>query len=251
MTAPLKLMRASLAALAMATLGLAGAQTVPADTQATIRKNLSERLAQLPAIEEISAAPLPGLYEVRLAGAEIVYTDAQGNFLVQGQLYDTRERRNLTEERINKLTALDFGALPLKDAFKMVRGDGKRKLAIFADPNCGYCKRFERDLESIDNVTVYLFLYPVLGADSVTKSENIWCAKDQAKTWSNWMLRNHPIPAAECNAAAVSRNIALGRKHKITGTPTLLFADGSRVPGALPAPEVEKLLVAATSPRKP
>lgn len=227
------------------------ASTAPADAEATIRKALAERLPQLPAIEEITAGPVPGLYEVRLAGADIVYTDANGNFLVQGQIFDTQQRRNLTEDRINKLTALEFDQLPLKDAFTLVRGDGTRKLAVFEDPNCGYCKRFERDMEKIDNVTVYLFLYPVLGADSLQKSQHIWCAKDQAKTWSDWMLRNQPIPSVECDTSAVARNVALGRKHKITGTPTLIFTDGSRVPGALPAEEVEKLLVAAAAPRKP
>ncbi len=227
------------------------AATAPADAVATIRKVLAERLPQLPAIEEITAGPVPGLYEVRLAGADIVYTDAEGKFLVQGQIFDTQQRRNLTEDRINKLTALEFDQLPLKDAFTLVRGDGSRKLAVFEDPNCGYCKRFERDMEKIDNVTVYLFLYPVLGADSLQKSQHIWCAKDQAQTWSDWMLRNQPIPAAECDTNAVARNVALGRKHKITGTPTLIFTDGSRVPGALPAAEVEKLLVAAAGPRKP
>lgn len=239
------------AAAAPATPAAKAAAATPADAEATIRKTLAERLPQLPAIEEVRASAMPGLYEVRLAGAEIIYTDARGDFLVQGQIFDTQQRRNLTEDRLNKLTALDFKELPLKDAFKLVRGDGKRQMAVFVDPNCGYCKRFERDMEKIDNVTIHLFLYPILGADSVQKSNNIWCAKDQAKIWSDWMIRNQAIPAAECDAAAVGRNVALGRKHKITGTPTLLFTDGTRVPGAMPVAEVEKLLVAATSPRKP
>lgn len=225
----------------------AAAPAAPANAEANIRQVLAQRLPQLPAIEEVTASPLPGLYEVRLAGAEIVYADAQGNFLLQGQIFDTQQRRNLTEDRINKLTALDFKELPLKDAFKLVRGDGKRKMAVFVDPNCGYCKRFERDMEKIDNVTIYLYLYPILGADSVAKAQHIWCAKDQAKTWSDWMVRNQAIPSAECDAAPVARNVALGRKHKITGTPTLLFTDGTRVPGAMPLDEVEKLLAAASS----
>jgi thiol:disulfide interchange protein DsbC len=221
-----------------------------ADPIAAIRKNLAERLPQLPPIEEITAAPVAGLYEVRLQGADIVYTDAQGNFLIQGQVYDTQQRRNLTEERIDKLTAVDFKTLPMQDAFTLVRGDGKRKLAVFVDPNCGYCKRFERDLENIDNVTIHLFLYPILGADSVAKSQNIWCAKEQAKVWSNWMVRNVAIPEAQCDVAPVARNVEFGRKHKITGTPTLIFADGKRVPGAVPSAEVEKMLVAAADAPK-
>ncbi|KQP20638.1 DsbC family protein [Pseudorhodoferax sp. Leaf267] len=222
-----------------------------ADPIAAIRKNLAERLPQLPPIEEITPAPMAGLYEVRLQGADIVYTDAEGNYLIQGQVFDTKLRRNLTEERIDKLTAIDFKSLPLKDSFKLVRGDGKRTLAVFVDPNCGYCKRFERDLEKIDNVTIHLFLYPILGADSVAKSQSIWCAKDKAKVWSDWMVRDQAIPSAQCDGAPVARNVEFGRKHKITGTPTLLFANGTRVPGALPAAEVEKLLVAAAGSTKP
>jgi thiol:disulfide interchange protein DsbC len=235
----ISLRRGAFAALLLASL--------PALAQeAAIRKNLAERLPQLPAIEEVSKTPVAGLYEVRLAGAEIVYTDAEGNFLIQGQVYDTKARRNLTEERLDKLTAIDFKQLPLKDAFSMKRGDGSRKLVVFADPNCGYCKKFERDLEKIDNVTVHLFLYPVLGPDSLAKSQSIWCAKDKAKVWSGWMLRNEAIPTAKCDTSAVARNVDFGKKHKITGTPTLLFADGTRVPGAVPGAEVEQMLVAAS-----
>jgi len=112
-----------------------------------IRKNLAERIPQLQKIDEISKTPIAGIFEIRVNGTDIYYTDAQGNYLIQGNLIDTKQRRNITEERIDKLTAINFDALPLKDAFTMVRGDGKRKLAVFEDPNCGYCKRFEKDLQ--------------------------------------------------------------------------------------------------------
>ena len=210
--------------------------------EATIRKNLAERLPQLQAIDEISKSPMAGLYEVRVNGSEIYYTDAEANFLLQGSLIDTKQQRNLTEERVDKLTAINFDALPLKDAFTIVRGNGKRRLAVFEDPNCGYCKRFERDLQKVNNVTVYMFLYPILSADSTEKSKNIWCAKDRVKAWQDWMVRDQTPPAASCDAAAIARNLELGRKFKITGTPTLVFADGSRVPGAIGAAEVEKRL---------
>ena len=222
------------ALLALAT--SVGAQEAP------IRKNLAERLPQLQAIDEISKSPMAGLYEVRVNGSEIYYTDAEGNFLLQGSLIDTKQRRNLTEERVDKLTAINFDALPLKDAFTIVRGNGKRRLAVFEDPNCGYCKRFERDLQKVNNVTVHMFLYPILSADSTEKSKNIWCAKDRVKAWQDWMVRDQTPPAASCDAAAIARNLELGRKFKITGTPTLVFADGSRVPGAIGAAEVEKRL---------
>ncbi len=213
--------------------------------EAAIRKNLSERIPQLQKIDEVNKSAMPGLYEVRVNGTDILYTDAEGNFLIQGALIDTRQRRNLTEERIDKLTAVDFNTLPLKDAFTIVRGDGKRKMAVFEDPNCGYCKRFEADLQKVNNVTVHLFLFPILGKDSMDKSKNIWCAKDRARAWNDWMLRDTQPVTASCDTAALARNVEFGKKHKITGTPTLIFADGSRVPGAIGAPQIEKFLAEA------
>lgn len=207
-----------------------------------IRKNLAERLPNLPKIDEVNRTAMPGLFEVRINGTEILYTDAEANFLIQGSLIDTKAKRNLTEERIEKLTAIDFASLPVKDAFTIVRGNGKRKLAVFEDPNCGYCKRFERDLQKVDNVTIHMFLYPILGAGSTERSRNIWCAKDRAKAWNDWMLKDVDPASATCDTAALTRNVELGRKYKITGTPTLIFADGSRVPGAINAQQIEKFL---------
>lgn len=211
-----------------------------------IRKNLSERVPQMPKIEEVTRTPMPGLFEVRLSNNEIYYSDAEGNFLISGNLIDTKNRRNLTEEREAKLNAIDFASLPLKDAITVVRGNGKRKLAVFEDPNCGFCKRFERDLAKVDNITVYLFLYPVLGQNSVDKSRAIWCAKDPAATWHNVMVNDQNPPSASCNTAAIDRNLELGRKYKITGTPTLIAQDGSRVPGAISTAQIEKLLADAS-----
>ena len=212
--------------------------------EADIRKALAERIPQMDKIDEVSPTPMKGLYEVRI-GTDLFYTDAKGNYVIQGELIDTKVRRNLTEDRINKLTAVDFSALPLKDAFTIVRGDGKRKVAVFEDPNCGYCKRFERDMQNVDNVTVYLFLYPILSPGSAEKSRNIWCAKDKAAAWQDYMVKDKTPAAASCDTSALQRNLALGKKYKITGTPTLIFADGSRVPGAIGAKDVEKHLASA------
>ncbi len=209
----------------------------------TIKKNLTDRLPQLPRIDEITKSPMNGLYEVRLDETEIYYTDAEGNFLIQGNLIDTRSRKNLTEERVDKLLSVSFDSLPLKDAFTMVRGNGRRKIAVFEDPNCGYCKRFERDLQKIDNITIYLFLYPILSADSMEKSKNIWCAKDKSKIWQDWMLKGQTPASISCESSAMLRNLEYGKKHKISGTPTILLADGTRVPGAIEARELEKLLM--------
>lgn len=250
--------RAALAATLMAVGLLAGAapnnlaptvanaaSQVPPAVDSTLRKVLAERLPRLGTIDEISRTPMPGLFEVR-SGTDIFYTDAEGNYLLHGEMIDTRGKRNLTEERVEKLLAIDFKQLPIKDAFVMVRGNGKRKVAVFEDPNCGYCKRFERDLQKVDDVTVYLFLYPILGPDSADKSRNIWCARDKAKAWLDWMVRNEPAAKADatCDASALARNVEFGRKYKITGTPTLIFTDGSRVPGAIGPADLEKLLAA-------
>jgi thiol:disulfide interchange protein DsbC len=214
--------------------------------EAAIRKNLPERLPGFPKIDEVTKSPIAGLYEVRM-GTEIVYTDEQGNHLIQGEIIDTRSRANLTEARLNKLTAIDPVSLPLKDAIVWKQGSGARKLVIFADPNCGYCKRFERDLQAVKDVTVYTFLIPILGGDSPAKTRDIWCAKDATIAWRNWMLEGTPPPRAmgQCDASAIERNLALSRKHKITGTPALIFEDGTRVPGALPPERLEKQLLAS------
>jgi thiol:disulfide interchange protein DsbC len=230
------------AAVAFFAVGAANAQ------EAQIRKNLAERLPQLSKIDEVSKSPMPGLFELRVNGNEIYYTDADGNFLIKGDLIDTKLRRNLTEERVEKLNAINFDALPLKDAFTIVRGNGKRKLAVFEDPNCGYCKRFERDLQKVDNVTVHMFLLPILGPDSAEKSKNVWCAKDKSKAWLDWMVRDAAPKAASCDTTALERNVEFSRKYKINGTPTLVFVDGTRVPGAISTAQIEKQLNDAKTP---
>lgn len=240
LTASLRL--AGLAGLLACSLSSAFAQ------EASIRKNLAERLPALSKIDEVRKTPMNGLYEIRVNDSDILYTDAEGNFLLQGNLIDTRAKRNLTEERVEKLSAIDFDALPLKDAFIQVRGNGKRKMAVFEDPNCVYCKRFERDLQKVNNVTIHTFLLPILSPDSVEKSRNIWCAKDKGKAWLDWMVRDQPAAKASCDTAALERNLAFGKKYKITGTPTVFFADGSRVPGAIGAEQIEKMLASAKAP---
>jgi thiol:disulfide interchange protein DsbC len=209
---------------------------------ANLKKNLAERLPSLPKIEEISKTPMAGVFEVRVQGNELFYTDAKGDFLIQGALIDTKQKRNLTEERTDKLSAVAFDSIPLKFAFSQVKGNGKRKLVVFADPNCGYCKRFEKDLQKIDNVTIYHMMYPVLGEDSKTKSRNIACAKDRVKTWNDWMLQGVTPPAVACDNHNIDAIVEFGKKHRINGTPTLFVADGTRVPGAIEAAQIETLL---------
>ena len=213
--------------------------------EAAIRKNISERVPDFPKIDEVTKTSIPGLYEIRI-GTDILYTDEQGNYIIEGQLIETKTRTNLTEQRVAKLTAIDFKALPLKDAMVWKQGTGERKLVIFADPNCGYCKKFERDLLTVKDITVYTFLYPILGPDSTEKSKQIWCAKDNAKVWRDWMIKGTPIAESPtCDTSALSRNVALGRKHRINGTPGVVYEDGKMQPGAVGAEAVERQLAAS------
>lgn len=233
-------LRMTLAALAICWSSIAWAD------EAAIRKNLGERLPNFPAIDEVSKTPVPGLYEVRI-GSDVIYTDETGNHVIQGQLIDTRNRVNLTEARIAKLTQIDFASLPLKDAILIKQGTGARKLVVFGDPNCGYCKRIERDLLTLKDVSIYTFLYPILGPDSSAKSRDIWCAKEPAKTWRSWMVDGvtPPKTMGKCDTAAIERNLALGSKHRVQGTPAVVFEDGSRAPGAIPAEQLETRMAAA------
>lgn len=233
----------NLTALAVAGLLLFGSAQAQ---EAAIRKNIAERLPTFPKIDEISKTPIPGIYEIRI-GTDVLYTDEKGDHVFQGQIIDTRTRANLTEDRIEKLTAINFTDLPLKDAVVVKQGTGARKLVVFADPNCGYCKRLERDLTTLKDVTVYTFLYPILGPDSSVKSKDIWCAKDSGQTWRDWMVSGKlpPKSMGECDTSALQRNVALGQKHKVNATPAMVFENGVRKPGALPAAQVEQLLAAA------
>jgi thiol:disulfide interchange protein DsbC len=242
MATALQLLRRSLLAVA----GVLVLATTAFADDAAIRKNIAERLPDFPKIDEIGKTPIAGLYEIRV-GTDVFYTDEQGNHLIEGQMIDTRTRTNLTQERVAKLTAVDFASLPLKDAIVWKKGTGARKLVVFADPNCGYCKRFEHSLQQVKDVTVYTFLYPILGGDSPETARNIWCAKDSTSSWRNWML-DGTAPArvmGQCDTSALARNVNLGRKHKLNGTPALIFEDGRHVPGAMSPEQVEKQLVAS------
>lgn len=249
---PLLLPRRSLSALSLA-LGLATAMPVlaqqPADLPAAqlqaLRQKLAQRLPDLPPIDGARPAPIAGLLEVR-SGGHLFYTDANGDYLIDGNVLDTRTRRNLTEERLDEINKVDFGQLPLKDAVVWKNGTGKRQLVVFADPNCGYCKRLERDLQQVKDVTVYNFVVAILGDDSRQKAEAIWCAKDRTQAWRDWMLNNSAPPRAlgAC-ASPIQRNGALAQKLRVNGTPALIFEDGTRLPGAASAATIEQRLTKA------
>jgi thiol:disulfide interchange protein DsbC len=236
---------ATLAATAASLLLAAAPATA---NEAAIRKALGERYPQLK-IDEVRRSPVAGIWEVRYDGVDILYSDATGDHIfVSGALVETRTRTDLTEQRIEKLLAVSWDRLPLKDGITIRQGTGARKLAVFVDPNCGYCRRFERDLATVKDVTVHVFLIPILGPDSVAKSRDIWCARDPAVAWRRYMLEGvQPSKAAaSCNVDAIDRNLAFSRTHRINGTPAVFFEDGTRRPGAIPAEQIEASLVAAS-----
>ncbi len=217
--------------------GLAAAQADA--TPESVQRAFVERFPGIQ-IEGVRPTPFPNLYEVQI-GEDLVYTDAQVGFVMQGALVDARTRTDLTAQRIQQLTHVPFESLPLELAVKQVKGDGSRAMAVFEDPNCGYCKQLHRVLEGIDDVTVYSFLYPILSPDSHDKARDIWCASDRAATWKDWMVRNQPPAAAECDTP-VDEVLALGRKLRVQGTPAIFFSDGTRTNGMLPGNQLSQRL---------
>ena len=208
--------------------------------EASVKKSIEEKLGGK--VTSVSKSPYLGLYEVYAEG-QILYTDEKITAIIAGTLIDGKTMKNVTAERMQKLTAIKFSDLPLELAVKQVRGNGKRVLASFEDPNCGYCKKLARDTANLDNITIYTFLLPILSPDSLEKSNQIWCSADKVKAWNDWMQDNKtPSGKGDCNTTAVKKTIELGRKLAITGTPTLFFADGERFPGAIPLAEIEKKL---------
>ena len=208
--------------------------------EASVKKAVEAKLGSK--VTSVSKSPYLGLYEVYTEG-QILYTDEKLTAIIAGTLIDGATMKNIPAERLQKLTAIKFSELPLELAFKRVHGDGKRVLATFEDPNCGYCKKLARDTVKLDNVTIYTFLYPILSPDSLEKSKQIWCATDKVKVWDDWMLDGKaPSGKSDCDTSAVQKTVELGRKLNISGTPTIFFANGDRVPGALPLAQIEKKL---------
>lgn len=227
---------------------LAGMLATTAWADETTLKKTIEATYPKVKIQNISKTPYAGLYEVFLDG-QIIYTDDSFNFLiVEGRLVDPKNRRDLTAERMDELTRVDFASLPLDKAIKVVKGNGSRKLVIFSDPDCPYCKKLEqKDLVGITDVTIYTFLYPLesLHPDAANKSRTIWCATDRSKAWQEWILNGRlPKGTVSCDTP-IDEVAELGSKLGITSTPTLIFANGKRLLGAYPAKEIERVMGSA------
>jgi len=229
------------------TLALAATLMFAATAQANesvIRKALTQ---QFPGanIASVQKTPYSGLFEVYLDG-QLIYVDAKAQYVFSGDVIDLKNRANLTQARLNKLQAVKWDTLPLSNALKTVKGKGERKLVVFSDVDCPYCRKFEAELAKVDNITVYTFLYPIEGLHpkAVQASKQIWCAPDRNKAWDDYITRG-TVPSNDGKCAnPVDATIALGNKLKVTGTPTLIFANGQRVPGMVPAVQLERLLAA-------
>lgn len=212
--------------------------------EAAIRKAMQATYPKM-RVESVTKTPFPGLYEV-FADGQIIYTNENLTWLIaEGRLVETKSRKELTSARLDELTKVDFDALPLSQAIKVVRGNGSRKIAVFSDPDCPFCKRLEQQgFLSLTDVTIYTFLMPLekLHPNAANKSKAIWCAPDRVKAWNDWILSDHLAKGDTSCDAPLEKNMALAARLGITSTPTLIFADGKRMLGAYPGKDIEKAL---------
>lgn len=215
-------------------------------SETDIRKNLEARLPGAK-VESIQRTPVRGLFEVVIDGDQILYTDAKGDHVLLGDLIDTRSRANLTQARLEKLMEVKFDSLPFEQAIRQVKGDGSRRMAVFSDPDCPYCRKVQFELDRLTNVTIYMFPYPLpMHPDAARKSILVWCSEDRSRAWDDLMLRNKEPEHGRTDCPnPIAANIELAQRLRIRGTPALIFADGQRVPGFLPAARIEQMLAAA------
>lgn len=212
---------------------------VHAQQEQQVRTEIQKKLGTNAKVKSVSVTPVAGLYEV-LVGNDIFYTDGSAKYLIQGEIIELASGKNITEQRQADLNKIKWSDLTPTNAIKNVRGNGSRQLAVFSDPNCGYCKRLEKSLQQLDNVTIYTYLIPILSADSAQKSKQIWCSSDPYKAYIDWMINGiSPSGKGECSTP-LDKNMAFAKTYGVTGTPTLFFTDGSRFPGAVQITDIEK-----------
>jgi thiol:disulfide interchange protein DsbC len=228
-----------LSAIAFVSASLICVGSAHAQPEQQIKTEIQKKLGTNAKVKSVSPAPVSGLYEV-LVGNDIFYTDTSGKYLIQGEIIELASGKNITEQRQADLNRIKWSDLTPANAIKNVRGNGSRQLAVFSDPNCGYCKRLEKSLQQLDNVTIYTYLIPILSPDSAQKSKQIWCSADQYKAYMDWMINGiTPSGKADCSTP-LDKNMAFAKTYGVTGTPTLFFTDGSRFPGAVQITDIEK-----------
>ena len=233
MTYPVSRFLRHAALLTFAATSMAWAASTP---ESVIKNHFKTYLGQTP--DEVRKTDYGNMYEIRL-GTDIVYSDPNGLYLIMGNVIDMQSKKNLTEERVDQISKIDFNALPKQHAIKVVKGDGSAQMAVFSDPNCGHCKYLEKNLQKVDNVTVYLFTLPILSDSSKTIAENAWCSDNPVKSWQNWMLGGVKPVKTKVTCSLPEKEIKqLAEKLGIRGTPTIFFSDGTRVPGAVEAQDI-------------
>jgi len=221
------------------------------DASTSLRTTLQQRFPDVK-IDDVVPAPIPGIYEV-FTGEQVAYADRSGDYLIVGKLMDTRTRHDLSAEHLDAHHSIDFQKLPLERAIKIVKGSGSRRFAVFEDPDCPYCRQLEQALRSVDDVTEYVFLYPLesVHPGATAHAQAIWCARDRAAAWTAWMAEHKAPPAGSCAAEPLAENAALGQSLKVDSTPTLFLASGRRVGGARSADELQALLGPAQAAPSP
>jgi len=206
--------------------------------EASVKKAVEAHLETK--VDAVKKLPFLGLYEVQ-AGSDIVYANEGATYIIIGNIIDTKAKQNLTQARVNQLSTIKFADLPLEMAVKTVRGNGKRVIATFEDPNCGYCKKLAREMQSLNDITIYTFMIPILSADSADKSKAVWCAPDRSKAWFDLMISGTVPPPGTCEVPT-DKVLALSQRLKVNGTPAIFFSNGERMPGFVPAAKLEEKL---------
>jgi thiol:disulfide interchange protein DsbC len=233
--------------LAWALIGMLSLASQAADLD-TLKKLVQQKLVQSGedghgiVITSVRATPYAGLFEVVTEDHKLVYVDERATYLFTGHIFEMKGFKDLTGERLDEITAVKFDSLPLDFAIKQVKGNGKRKVAVFSDSDCPYCKKLVQNMASITDITVYTFLYPIpaLHPNAIDHSKRIWCASDRAKAWEEYWAKNVLPEARNCDTSALDKTKTLGSKLGVEATPTLIFANGRLVPGAIPTDEIEK-----------
>ena len=224
----------------------ANTSSTPAiEQEKKIKTDLELKVEKLE-VKSVRQLPYSDLFEVVLANNEIVYTNAKTEFTLIGHMINNADMSDMTQARMDELSVVDFKALPFAQSFKQVKGDGSRQIAVFEDPNCGYCKAFRHTLEKVNNITIHTFVVDILGPKSTAVAKQLLCAKDQGAAWDNWMLHQQlPDNSGDCDTSVLDKNKTLAQQLGVTGTPTIIFENGKRIPGAPDQASLEEMLAAS------
>ncbi len=218
--------------------------------EANIKRLMEAKLRPGTIIDGVTRTGFFGLFEVRYqanSGTEIVYTDEKVTYIFAGSVIDGRSLDNLTQERLEVLATIKFDDLPVASSIKLVNGNGKRRIAYFADPNCGFCKKFEREsLSQLKDATIFIYVYPILSPDSMVKSKSIWCSPDRLKAWNDWMIKGQPPTVAGTCETPIEAVRAIGQRMRVNATPTIFLSNGRRMPGAIPLAQLESAIAEAS-----